>query len=93
MKSISRRGFLGTVIGGVVAGAAVRTWPFRVFSFPSVPSIPFRLQFPNGRIDYIDMSKWGLLGQGTGTTYDVIVKDGVRIPIITSQGKLSQFKF
>jgi hypothetical protein len=32
---ISRRGFIGTLIGGVVAGAAVRTWPFRVYSFPS----------------------------------------------------------
>jgi Rieske Fe-S protein len=32
---VNRRGFLGMMIGGVVAGAAVRTWPFRVFSFPS----------------------------------------------------------
>lgn len=27
------------MIGGVAASAAVRTWPFRVFSFPSVPEI------------------------------------------------------
>lgn len=25
------------MVGGVAASAAVRTWPFRVFSFPSVP--------------------------------------------------------
>jgi hypothetical protein len=31
----SRRNFLRMLIGGVAAGAAVRTWPFRVFSFPS----------------------------------------------------------
>jgi hypothetical protein len=31
---ISRRGFLGALVGGVAAAAAVRTWPFRVFSFP-----------------------------------------------------------
>lgn len=32
---MNRRKFFGTLIGGVAAGAAVRTWPFRVFSFPS----------------------------------------------------------
>jgi hypothetical protein len=31
---MNRRGFLGTLVGGVAAGAAVRSWPFRVFSFP-----------------------------------------------------------
>lgn len=30
----SRREFIGTLIGGLAAGAAVRSWPFRVFSFP-----------------------------------------------------------
>jgi hypothetical protein len=39
-KGTSRRGFLGLMIGGIAASAAVRTWPFRVFSFPSsVPQI------------------------------------------------------
>lgn len=32
---MDRRRFLGTLIGGVATAAAVRTWPFRVFSFPS----------------------------------------------------------
>lgn len=32
---MNRRGFLAALTGGVVAGAAVRTWPFRVFSFPT----------------------------------------------------------
>lgn len=31
---MNRRNFLGTLIGGVAAAAAVRTWPFRVYSFP-----------------------------------------------------------
>ena len=32
---MNRRGFLGTLVGGLAASAAVRTWPFRVYSFPS----------------------------------------------------------
>jgi hypothetical protein len=32
---MNRRSFLGTLVGGVAASAAVRTWPFRVYSFPS----------------------------------------------------------
>lgn len=31
---MDRRGFLGAMVGGVSLAAA-RTWPFRVFSFPS----------------------------------------------------------
>jgi len=32
---MNRRSFLGTMIGGIAASAAVQTWPFRVYSFPS----------------------------------------------------------
>jgi len=32
---MDRRKFISTLIGGVAASAAVRTFPFRVFSFPS----------------------------------------------------------
>jgi hypothetical protein len=32
---MNRRGFLGTLVGGVAAAAAVRTFPFKVFSFPT----------------------------------------------------------
>jgi len=32
---MNRRSFLGTLVGGVATAAAVRTWPFRVYSFPS----------------------------------------------------------
>lgn len=32
---MNRRGFLGAMVGGVAAATAVRTFPFRVFSFPS----------------------------------------------------------
>jgi hypothetical protein len=35
---MNRRGFLQMLVGGVAATAAVRTWPFRAFSFPS-PSL------------------------------------------------------
>lgn len=37
---MNRRNFLHTLIGGVSASAAVRTWPFRVYSFPSQFTFP-----------------------------------------------------
>ena len=48
---MDRRSFLRTLIGGVAGAAAVRTWPFRVFSFPAVPAL--------SRVDMLDLSKWG----------------------------------
>jgi hypothetical protein len=32
---MDRRNFFRSMVGGVAAAAAVRTWPFRVFSFPT----------------------------------------------------------
>jgi hypothetical protein len=32
---MDRRSFLNMLVGGVAASAAVRVWPFRVYSFPS----------------------------------------------------------
>ena len=37
---MDRRNFLKSLIGGVVATAAVRSFPFRVFSFPSQIVVP-----------------------------------------------------
>ena len=37
---MNRREFLSVLVGGVSVTAAVRTWPFRVFSFPSTIVIP-----------------------------------------------------
>ena len=37
---MNRRGFLSTLVGGVAATAAVREFPFRVYSFPSAIVIP-----------------------------------------------------
>jgi len=37
---MDRRGFLGMMIGGIATAAAVRTFPFRVFSFPKEISLP-----------------------------------------------------
>lgn len=31
---MNRRTFFSSMVGGVAATAAVRTWPFRVYSFP-----------------------------------------------------------
>ena len=46
---MNRRNFLSTLIGGLAATAAVRSFPFRVFSFPKeikfVPQLPTDLFF------------------------------------------------
>lgn len=43
-SGLSRRGFLETIfVGGVAAAAAERSWPFRVFSFPTVVVKPATL--------------------------------------------------
>lgn len=38
---MNRRSFLGQLIGGIAASAAVRTWPFRVYSFPDKIEIAY----------------------------------------------------
>lgn len=37
---MERRGFLKALIGGVAVAAAVRTFPFRMYSFPSEIKVP-----------------------------------------------------
>jgi hypothetical protein len=46
----TRRQFLGLMVGGVAAAAAIRTWPFRVYSFPSQPIMPPYV--------WLDMNTW-----------------------------------
>jgi hypothetical protein len=58
---VDRRNFMRSLIGGVAATAAVRTWPFRVFSFAPEVKV-FTLEYLNqamGRIDMLDLSRWG----------------------------------
>lgn len=42
VKAMNRRNFLHTLLDGVSASATVRTWPFRVYSFPSQFAFPTR---------------------------------------------------
>ena len=39
MPRMNRRSFFRSMVGGVATAAAVRTWPLRVFSFPSTPRL------------------------------------------------------
>jgi len=43
---MNRRGFIGMMAGGVAVGAAVRTFPFRVYSFPTDIKIASASEFP-----------------------------------------------
>ena len=40
---MNRRSFLNRLVGGIAATAAVQSWPFRVYSFPTEIVIPDRL--------------------------------------------------
>jgi hypothetical protein len=53
---MNRRNFLRTLIGGVAAAAAVRTFPFRVFSFPSKPLVH---QATNQEILALQLERFG----------------------------------
>jgi hypothetical protein len=53
---MERRNFLKQLIGGVAAVAAVRTFPFRVFSFPSEPKLVMGPWLLN---DIHHISEWG----------------------------------
>lgn len=62
---MERRNFLKLIVGGVAAGAAVRTWPFRVFSFPTEPKLIIPTYGADGglpislnRMDYLVMEEW-----------------------------------
>lgn len=63
---MNRRNFLGSLIGGIAATAAVRAWPFRVYSFPqeievlSLPEITERYLAPAIR-GFVAMSLRGNL--------------------------------
>ena len=46
---MDRRGFISTLFGGVAATAAVRTWPFRVLSFPKEIVVP-NLEVPPAQL-------------------------------------------
>jgi hypothetical protein len=49
---MDRRSFLRSMIGGVAAATAVRTFPFRVFSFPSEIEIPKLLLSPGDVVTF-----------------------------------------
>ncbi len=52
---MNRRGFLKALIGGVATAAAVRTFPFRVYSFPTeIAKDYYMINWPvlSGRYEY-----------------------------------------
>jgi len=67
---ISRRSFLHNMIGGVAAAAAVRQFPFRVYSFPSEIKL-IKPEFPSlasgGLIEA--NAEWTWLGRVINTSF------------------------
>jgi hypothetical protein len=62
---MDRRKFLTSLIGGVAAAAAVRTFPFRVFSFPTEIVWPpdciavQALAILNNKLQIAEQFRWG----------------------------------
>jgi hypothetical protein len=50
LQLMNRRNFVQTLVGGIATAAAVRTFPFRVFSFPR----QIRLETPEGILQQIN---------------------------------------
>lgn len=85
---MNRRHFLGTLVGGVATAAAVRSWPFRVFSFPSEIGRPqplFDQLIAIGEMDFVRVPVRlvpagapyccgcdGELGRGSGSVYRAV---------------------
>lgn len=72
---IDRRKFLGQLIGGVAATAAVRTFPFRVYSFPREIIVP---HFS----DPIEKTEWILLGTARDVQMHIARTAGIPLPYI-----------
>lgn len=57
---MNRRSFFKSMIGGVATAAAVRTFPFRVFSFPTALSLEsFTEMYVNPAMAMIFADEWG----------------------------------
>jgi hypothetical protein len=55
---MDRRKFLTSLVGGVVASAAVRTFPFRVFSFPKEIKLANAADYGGSWEDWATVSIW-----------------------------------
>ena len=62
---MNRRGFLRALVGGVATATAVRTFPFRVFSFPSEIVTP----------PMVHISEVGVWDELTATTLEHLKED------------------
>lgn len=75
---INRRKFLKQLVGGIAVGAVVRTWPFRVFSFPSeLVATPMEISSYSsysikysGTINHVDTSFIRMLNAGMEYIWD-----------------------
>lgn len=71
---MNRRRFLSTLVGGVAVSAAARTWPFRVFSFPSeiktpqIEAVEDEVWVRHGRNMY-QFHDGSDMGRGSGSTW------------------------
>lgn len=89
---MNRRKFLNSLVGGIAASAAVRTFPFRVFSFPSEIHIPTTIGPPI--YDYTICPPLFSVGDLINIDNELVVVTGVnlagRFPQLTVRRGLPQ---
>jgi len=89
---MNRRKFLNSLVGGIAASAAVRTFPFRVFSFPSEIHVPTTLGFAPFH-DYTICPPLFSVGDLINVDNELVVVTGVnfsgRFPNLTVRRGLS----
>jgi hypothetical protein len=72
---MDRRGFMGMMIGGVAVAAAVRQFPFRVYSFPAKIEIADRLWVQDIRTGKFYRANSGNLHQRGVAIWQEVARD------------------
>lgn len=75
---MDRRKFFGTMVGGVAVAAAVRTWPFRVYSFPVEVDVEIKNLLPTFFRDRVPTFLYT-------ATYEVVWLPGDTVPTYTKE--------
>lgn len=82
---MNRRNFLGLMVGGVAAAAAVRTFPFRVFSFPNEPKLWIGTDYGFSGCSSMSLAVWSKENLGSWLVDDMFYVHPATLEALRSQ--------